>query len=143
MTPPKRFSMKPLQIISATSKHRDSIWRIFHQVVQTGDTYVYVPETTREQINSLWFGDPISTYVALIDGQVAGTYILKPNFPGLGAHIANCSYMVDSSFRGQKIGKRMAEHSFQEAKTKGFLAMQFDALTGLKAGLSATCLCRR
>ena len=118
--------IKPIQIISAGPEHWDDIWRIFHQVVQTGDTYVYSPETTREQMMSLWSGVPICTYVALIEERVAGTYILKPNFPGLGAHVANCSYMVDSSFRGQKIGKRMAEHSFQEARAKGFLTMQYN-----------------
>ena len=118
--------MKPIQIIPASLEHWGDIWRIFHHVIQTGDTYVYSPETTREQMMSLWFGEKFFTYVALIEGQVAGTYLLKPNYSGLGSHVANCSYMVDSSFRGQKVGKGMAEHSLQEAKAKGFLSMQYN-----------------
>jgi GNAT superfamily N-acetyltransferase len=118
--------MKPIQIILACPEHIDDIWRIFYHVIQTGDTYVYSPKTTREQMMSLWFGENYSTYVALIDGKVAGTYFIKPNYSGFGSHVANCSYMVDPTFRGQKVGKRMAEHSFQEAKTKGFLSMQYN-----------------
>ena len=118
--------MNPMQIILAKTEHIDGIWRVFSQVVQRGDTYIYSPQTRKEQMMRLWFGENTSTYVALLDGQVAGTYILKPNFVDLGSHVANCSYMVDESFRGQKVGRRMAEHSFQEAKTKGFLPMQYN-----------------
>jgi len=69
-------------------------WRIFHQVVRRGDTYTYDPETTREQAHSIWMSGGHTTYVACVDGQVVGTYILKPNQPGLGSHVANAGYMV-------------------------------------------------
>ena len=118
--------LKKMEIIAAQRHHWDDIWNIFQQVIQSGDTYVFSPETSKEQMVHYWFAENSSAYVALIDGKVAGSYVLRPNFVGLGSHVANCSYMVDTLFRGQKIGKRMGEHSIQEAKRTGYSAMQFN-----------------
>ena len=104
----------------------DAIWRIFNQVVQQGDTYTYDPGTTKDQAHSIWISREHSTYVACIDNQILGTYILKPNQPGLGSHVANAGYMVGIEGRGKGIGKAMCEHSLQEARRMGFTAMQFN-----------------
>src|ERR1043166_961979 len=104
----------------------DAIWRIFNQVVQQGDTYTYDPGTTKDQSHSIWISREHSTYVACIDNQILGTYILKPNQPGLGSHVANAGYMVGIEGRGKGIGKAMCEHSLQEARRMGFTAMQFN-----------------
>ncbi len=55
----------------------DAIWRIFHQLVRQGNTYPYDPETTRAQAHSIWISNDLTTYVACIDEQIVGTYILK------------------------------------------------------------------
>ena len=104
----------------------DAIWRIFHQVVRRGDTYTYDPETTREQAYSIWMTGGQTTYVACVDGRVVGTYILKPNQPGLGSHVANAGYMVGEDGRGRGVGRAMCEHSLEEARGMGFHAMQFN-----------------
>jgi L-amino acid N-acyltransferase YncA len=104
----------------------DAIWRIFHEVVQRGDTYTYEPETTRDQAHSIWMSDEHSTYVACQDDQILGTYILKPNQPGLGSHVANAGYMVTLDGRGKGVGRAMCEHSLQVAGRMGFSAMQFN-----------------
>ncbi len=104
----------------------DSIWQIFHEVVEAGDTYVYDPETTREQARSIWMPDSVTTYVACLDDTVVGTYILKPNQPGLGSHVANAGYMVKPGVHGQGVGRAMCEHSLAEAREAGFQAMQFN-----------------
>ena len=104
----------------------DAIWRIFHEVVQRGDTYTYEPETTRDQAHSIWMSDEHSTYVACQDDQILGTYILKPNQPGLGSHVANAGYMVTLDGRGKGVGRAMCEHSLQVARRMGFSAMQFN-----------------
>ena len=72
----------------------DAIWSIFHQVVQQGDTYTYDPGTTREQAHSIWMSSDHTTFEACVDDRIVGTYILKPNQPGLGSHVANAGYMV-------------------------------------------------
>lgn len=104
----------------------DGIWEIFHAVVEKGDTYAIPPETTKDEAQALWLAPGLSTYVALLDGEVVGTYILKANQPGLGSHVANAGYMVHPRRSGRGIGRALCEHSLEEARQAGFLAMQFN-----------------
>ncbi len=65
-------------------------------------------------------------FLAEQDGRVVGTYFLCANQPGGGAHVANCGYMTDPAVRGRGIARAMAEHSLEEARRRGFLAMQYN-----------------
>ncbi len=56
-----------------------------------------------------WCGKDKHTYVAEINHEVVGTFIIKDNFPGLGSHIANASYMTQPGAFGKGIGRTMAE----------------------------------
>ena len=98
-----------LNIIETTPAHYDAIWEIFHAVVKFGDTYVYSPDTTKEEALKLWVNDQVKTYVAFDGERVVGTYIIRPNFPGLDSHIANCSYMVSDKARGLGVGKALGD----------------------------------
>ncbi len=115
-----------MQIIPASESHLNSIWEIFHQVVASGDTYTFDPSISREEALSYWTAKNTHTYVTISDGRVVGTYILKPNQPGLGSHVANASYMVSAASRGLGVGSAMCAHSIQEARHLGFSAMQFN-----------------
>jgi L-amino acid N-acyltransferase YncA len=75
-----------ITIRQASELDQDAVWDIFHVVVAAGDTYVFDPDTPRDQALAYWFHAGTRTYVAESDGRVVGTYILKPNQPGLGAH---------------------------------------------------------
>ncbi len=110
----------------ATLSDSDAVWTIFHEVVATGDTYVFDPNTSREEALAYWFAAGTNTYVAEADGQIVGTCILKPNQPALGSHVANAAFMVSSTTRGMGAGQRMGEHCLAEAKRLGFRAMQFN-----------------
>jgi|SRR5215831_9931386 len=57
---------------------------------------------------------------------IAGTYTMRPNQSGGGAHVANAAFMVLANARGQGIGRAMAEHCLSEARRLGFRAMQFN-----------------
>ncbi len=113
-------------IREATDRDRDAVWEIFHAVVAGGDTYVFEPETPRDQALAYWFDRGTRTYVAESDGRVVGTYVLRPNRPGLGSHVANASFMVSPSARGLGIGRAMGEHCLDEARRLGYRAMQFN-----------------
>jgi L-amino acid N-acyltransferase YncA len=118
-----------LNIRLALESDFEDIWKIFHSVVERGDTYAYDIETTREQFSSIWMSAAVRTYVACLDeGQVAGTYILKPNQQGPGAHVANAGYMVSNEYSGRGVGKAMCAHSLDEARRLGFEAMQFNSV---------------
>lgn len=118
--------MKDIKIRLATDLDFAAIWVIFQRVISQGDTYAYSPDTTKEEAYHLWMPPGRETFVAIIDHKIVGTYFLKANQPGLGSHIANAAYMVDPNFHGQGIGLAIAQHSFEEAKKRGYLAMQFN-----------------
>jgi L-amino acid N-acyltransferase YncA len=115
-----------INIHLATDSDRDAIWDIFHEVVATGDTYVFDPNTSREEALAYWFRDDTHTYVAEQNGKVVGSYVLRPNRPGLGAHVSNASFIVAKSARGLGVGRGMGEHCLSEARRLGFRAMQFN-----------------
>ena len=115
-----------IEIRKAQDVDFDAIWGIFSNIISSGDSYVYDPNTTKDEARSIWCGEQVQTHVALNDKEIVGTYIIKPNFPGLGSHVANASYMVGSNARGLGIGRLMGEHSIAVAKEAGYLAMQFN-----------------
>jgi len=59
---------------------------------------------------------------------VLGAYYLKTNAAGPGDHICNCGYMVPPAARGKGVARAMCEHSQQQARELGFLAMQYNAV---------------
>jgi ribosomal protein S18 acetylase RimI-like enzyme len=118
--------LKQLAIREADDSDFDAIWPIFREVVSRGDTYNYNPSTTKEEAFSIWMAESNATYIAHHDNEPVGTYILRANQSGLGSHVANAGYMVTSAARGLGIGRAMCEHSVDEARRAGFLAMQFN-----------------
>ena len=104
----------------------DLVWPIFHAVVAAGDTYSYAPDTSFAEARAMWTTAPTRCFVASIDGAPAGCYMLKPNQPGLGSHVANTGYMVAPHARGQGLAGKLCEHSLATARAAGFLAMQFN-----------------
>jgi len=110
----------------ARDADQEAIWEIFRAVVAPGDTYVFAPDTSREEALAYWFRDDTRTYVAERDGRIVGTYVLKPNQPALGSHVANAAFMVSPSARGLGVGRRLGLHCLDEARRLGFRAMQFN-----------------
>jgi L-amino acid N-acyltransferase YncA len=114
------------EIRPATESDIDEILRIFRAVIEPGDAFTFAPDTTDDEARAFWRTPGSSCFVALIDGRVRGAYLIKPNQPGRGAHVANGSYMVDPEARGQGLGEAMGRHSLAEAKAQGYRAMQFN-----------------
>ncbi len=120
------MSKSVLEIRAAKELDHDAIWNIFHAVVALGDTYAFDPKMKRAESLAYWFRADTHTYVAESDRRVVGTYILKPNQPALGSHIANAAFMVAPTARGLGVGRKMGEHCLSEARRLGFRAMQFN-----------------
>ncbi|WP_247234610.1 GNAT family N-acetyltransferase [Telluribacter sp. SYSU D00476] len=117
------------------AKDYDQVWSIFSKVIQTGDTYVFDPNTPKEHLDKHWFADYMDTFVAVDeDDTVWGTYIIKPNQIDLGSHIANGSYMVYPDAQGRGVGKLLCEHSIDFARQKGYLAIQFNIVVSTNTG---------
>ena len=115
-----------LKIRPAMELDHDAVWEIFHEVVVPGDTYAFDPQISRDDALAYWFRSDTCTYVVEQDQKIVGTYILRANQAGGGAHFANAAFMVPASARGRGIGRGMAEHCLSEARRLGFRAMQFN-----------------
>lgn len=112
----------------------DSVWLIFESIVSKGETYAYDPATDRAGAFDLWIKKPQQTFVADVSGTILGTYYIKPNQPGLGAHVCNCGYMVAEPARGQGIATAMCLHSQEIARSLGYQAMQFNLVVSTNEG---------
>ena len=108
---------------------------MLHKTFASGDTYAFAPASTEAEILNAWVELPLATYVACSDeGAIIGTYVLKPNQPGLGSHVCNCGYVVSAEARGKGIASAMCEHSQAEAIRLGFRAMQFNLVVSTNEG---------
>jgi ribosomal protein S18 acetylase RimI-like enzyme len=113
-----------------------TLWPILRATFEAGDTYAFAPLSSEAEIRKVWIDAPAATYVACAnDGSVVGTYYIKPNQPGLGAHVCNCGYVVAAAAQGHGIASAMCEDSQREAVSLGFRAMQFNlvVLTNARA----------
>lgn len=115
-----------MHIRRATNTDYDAVWHIFSDVIHTGDTYVFHPNSPKGDLQKHWFADYMQTYVVEDQGEVLGTYIIKRNQIDLGDHIANCSYMILPAAQGRGLGKLLCQHSIDTAKDLGFTAIQFN-----------------
>jgi ribosomal protein S18 acetylase RimI-like enzyme len=102
------------------------VWPLFQAVIASGDTYSFSPDTRFEHARDAWTTPPSRCFIAERGGELLGAYVLKPNQPGLGNHVANAGYMVARGARGQGIAGAMCEHSMEQARCAGFTAMQFN-----------------
>ena len=104
----------------------DEVFALCRELLGDGTTYVFRPDTSRDELLDYWFPDPGATYAAEIDGEIKGCYLLRPNHPDRGSHVANASYFVSTKARGAGLGRKMAEHSIEAARAAGYRAMQFN-----------------
>jgi ribosomal protein S18 acetylase RimI-like enzyme len=103
-----------------------SLWPILHKAIAAGDTFAWDPQSTELEVREAWIDEPEATFVACMGERIVGCYFIKANQPGLGAHVCNGGYCVDPEVRGRGIAATMCEHSQQQAKGRGFRAMQFN-----------------
>lgn len=102
------------------------IWPIFHEIVAAGETYAYPPQTSRDEARQIWLVAPRKTFVLEDSEKILGTYYIKTNQQGPGAHVCNCGYMVAAIARGRGVATAMCEHSQKMALELGYKAMQFN-----------------
>ncbi len=131
-------------IRKARETDMERVWELFKQVIDEHIYYPFDQTTTREEIENSWVTLKNLVFVSEDSktGVINGAYILKPNQPGWGKHIANAAYMVDHKSRGLGIGSQMAVHSIESATEAGYRGMQFNLVvstntSAVKAWLSA------
>lgn len=115
-----------LEIRPALPSDEEAVWQILQAVNAGGDTFAYPASWSREKMLAYWFGAGWKVYTALLDGEIVGTFCLRDNQPGRGAHIANAGYATHPAQRGKGIAYAMGAYSLEEARRQGYLAMQFN-----------------
>lgn len=122
-----------MHIRPARTSDRDAIWTILEPVIRAGETYALDRNLTRDAALAYWYSPEKTVFVADDGGSPVGTYYLKANQAGGGAHVCNCGYMVAGNAGGRGVARAMAEHSFGVARARGYRAMQFNFVVGTNA----------
>ena len=112
---------------------REAVLAIGQSVIDDGTTFPFLEVGG---VDRYWFHTESEVWVAEINGEVVGSYALKPNLPGRGDHICNAGYMVAPGQRGKGIGRTLAEHSLQRARASGFEAMQYNHVISTNPAVS-------
>jgi L-amino acid N-acyltransferase YncA len=115
-----------LAIHPATESDRDAIWAILEPMIRSGETYTLPRDMSKEQALEYWFAADKETFVWKENGAVLGTYFLKANQQGGGAHVANSGYVTAPAAQGRGIARTMCLRSLERARERGFHAMQFN-----------------
>ena len=112
-----------------------ALWDILRPVFRAGETYAVDAGIDEASARRAWVELPAATWVVRgDDGGLLGSYYIKPNQAGGGAHVCNCGYVTAEAARGRGLAAAMCEHSQAEALRMGFRAMQFNCVVASNAG---------
>jgi L-amino acid N-acyltransferase YncA len=120
------MSTEALTIREAVEADWQAVWEMFRAVAAAGDAFAYDEDTPEAVARKLWFEPPARAFVAEDGWRVLGTYYVRPNQPGRGAHVANAGYMVAAEARGRGLASVLCGHSLETARRLGYRAMQFN-----------------
>ena len=115
-----------LSVRAAVYADREALWQTLEPTIRSGEALTLDQNTTRAGALDYWFSPRHEVFVAEQEGTIVGSYFLRENQAGGGAHVANSVYVVSPSATGRGIAQEMCEHSLRHARERGFLAMQLD-----------------
>jgi len=110
----------------ATAADDDAIWDILEPTFRAGETYPIPRNISRADALAYWHTSGHTVFVAEDTGAIVGTYYLRANNRGGGAHVANCGYVVAADAFGRGVARAMCLHSLVQARQRNFTAMQFN-----------------
>src|SRR3954451_7268953 len=115
-----------MEIRAARPEDAPLIWAILEPTIRAGETYALPRDMTQAEAIAYWTGPDRETFVAEEGGRVFGTYFLRANQLGGGAHVANCGFMTSTEATRRGIARTICAHSLERAGDKGFRAMQYN-----------------
>jgi ribosomal protein S18 acetylase RimI-like enzyme len=102
------------------------LWRILEPMIRAGESYPLPRDMSEADALAYWFQPMHAVFVAEAEGALLGTYYMRANQTGAGAHVANCGYVTAREATGHGVAQAMCRHSLEEAHRRGFRAMQFN-----------------
>lgn len=115
-----------LLIRKAEATDASAIAEIILPVIREGTTYSLDRDMSLADALNYWMAPEKEAFVAEEDGQILGTYFMRPNQAGGGSHVCNCGYMTRSTATGRGVARAMCEHSLRHASSRGYRAMQYN-----------------
>lgn len=123
-----------MRIRAATAADDDAIWAIMAPIVAAGETYALPRDMGRDAALAWWQAPGNAVFVAEDDSHaIVGTYLLHANQMGGGSHVANCGFMTAPAASGRGVARTMCQHALDEARRRGFRAMQFNFVISTNA----------
>jgi ribosomal protein S18 acetylase RimI-like enzyme len=123
-----------LAIRRAGAADAEAIWVILEPTIRAGETYTLPRTIEKEEALAYWFSPEHTVFVAEDDGEVVGSYYIRTNQRGGGAHVCNCGYMTAAREAGRGVATAMCAHSLEYAKAQGYRAMQFNFVVSSNEG---------
>jgi len=110
----------------ASNDDASAIWAIMEPILRSGETYTLPRDIRKEDALGYWHSSAHEVFVAEDNSEIVGTYFLRANQRGGGAHVANCGYITAVTATGRGVARTMCEHSLLRARERGFRSMQFN-----------------
>jgi L-amino acid N-acyltransferase YncA len=129
--------MKDVEIRRSAATDHAVVRAIIADVVEDGETYAF---ETVDAMMDWWMTPDGAAYVAQSDNAIVRGYLIEPNQPGRGSHVAHAGYFVHQDWRSRGLGRAMLTHSLDEAKRLGYHAMQYNLIASTNTPSIRMCL---
>jgi ribosomal protein S18 acetylase RimI-like enzyme len=103
-----------------------AIVEILMPVIRGGETYALPRDWTETEALAYWRSPDHTVFIADDAGVVVGTWYIRPNQRGGGAHVANAAFMTRTSVAGRGVASAMCAYALEYAVAAGYVAMQFN-----------------
>jgi RimJ/RimL family protein N-acetyltransferase len=95
----------------ATTSDAAATWRIIGPTIRAVETYAFPRDLTEAESLDYWIGSDRKTFVPESEGEVLGTYYIRPDQSGGGAHVCDCGYMTAADAVGKGLARAMRVNS--------------------------------
>ena len=104
---------------------RSALLALYEEVIQDGEAAPREQLAVEAAFERGWLNDR-DVFVVLLNGEIAGTFFVRANFPAFAGHVAQSGYIVARRARRKGLGRRMLQESMTRAAAMGFSAMMFN-----------------
>ena len=126
--------MSAITVRTAAPDDWPAIWSMLRDTVRAGTTYAIDRDIGEDAARAYWLETPARCCVARIEGRIVGTFYIRTNAGGGGAHVCNCGYVTDADARGRGVAESMCRASQDIARDLGYRAMQFNMVLTSNVG---------
>ena len=122
-----------MQIRASVPGDASAIRAIVVPPIRAGEVFALPRDMSEAEAIAYWRGPDRETFVAEEGGRILGTYYLRANQEGGGAHVANAGYATAADAAGRGVARFMCLDSLERARARGFRAMQFNFVVSSNA----------